>query len=55
MVFLLESASDRIVDINKSDCDYIKYGPILAESRSFWRRCVDVLETKKGDDVNPSE
>lgn len=55
VIFLHESASDMIVDINKSDCDYIKYGPIQAENRSFWRRCVDVLETKKDGDVNPSE
>ena len=46
VVFLLESASDMIVDINKSDCDYIKYGPIQTEKRSFWRRCADVLEKK---------
>ena len=43
VVFLLESASDMIVDINKSDCDYIKYGPVQIENRSFWRRCADVL------------
>ena len=46
VVFLLESASDMIVDINKSDCDYIKNGPIQTEKRSFWRRCADVLEKK---------
>ena len=43
VVFLLESASDMIIDINKSDCDYIKYGPVQIENRSFWRRCADVL------------
>ena len=43
VVFLLESASDMVVDINKSDCDYIKYGPVQIENRSFWRRCADVL------------
>ena len=43
VVFLLESASDMIVDINKSDCDYIKYGPLQIENRSFWRRCADVI------------
>ena len=43
VVFLLESTSDMVVDINKSDCDYIKYGPVQIENRSFWRRCADVL------------
>lgn len=43
VVFLLESASDMIIDINKSDCDYIKYAPVQIENRSFWRRCADVL------------
>ena len=43
VVFLLESASDMIIDINKSDCDYIKYAPVQIENRPFWRRCADVL------------
>lgn len=43
VVFLLESASDMIIDINKSDCDYIKYAPVQIENSPFWRRCADVL------------
>ena len=43
VVFLLESASNMVIDINKSDCDYIKYGHVQIENRSFWRRCADVL------------
>lgn len=46
VIFLFESASDMIVDINKSDCAFVKFGPIQTEKRSFWRRCADVLEKK---------
>lgn len=46
VIFLRESASDMIVDINKSDCTFVKFGPIQTEKRSFWRRCADVLEKK---------